>query len=107
MFETNIDWTRWILSLIAIIGIMGGFAMVLKQIQMRRMGGKVGALKIFNNINPMRLNVVETRLVDARNKVCIIEKDDMEYTVVFTPGQATLIEAKTKPVKTSEEDNAA
>jgi len=73
---------------------MGGFAIILNVVKQKRSMGltfKNPITELKSNLQKNRLDVVETRLVDAQNKICIIRKDDTEFTLFVTPSSATLL----------------
>jgi flagellar protein FliO/FliZ len=54
-----------------------------------------------------RLAVVETLMIDARHKLCIVRRDGSEHLIVVGPTSMTLVEAGFAPQLVSEPEAAA
>ncbi len=83
---------RAIGSLLIVLGLLGGCAVLL-----RRYGHKITGLTFTpaTGAKP-RLSVVETKLIDARNKLVLVRRDGIEHLLLISPTTTTVVEANVK-----------
>lgn len=94
MTDDTISLIRFIAAFLFVLGLMGGLALVMRWVNNR--SGAVPARK-------RRLQVVETRAVDARRKLVLVRRDGVEHLVLTGPSGDTLIESRLE----SGQDNAS
>lgn len=77
-----VNIARFVLSFVVVIGLIGGFAWVLRRYGAGRItaGGKG------------RLAVVEIAPVDAKRRLVLIRRDAVEHLVLLSPTSETVIE---------------
>jgi flagellar protein FliO/FliZ len=82
-------------SLLIVLGLMAGCAVLL-----RRYGHKVTGMS-FSPANKAkaRLEVVETKLIDARSKLLLIRRDTVEHLLIVSATGAVVIESSITPDK--------
>ncbi|GAK34320.1 putative protein [alpha proteobacterium Q-1] len=87
-----------ILSLLFVIGLIGGLAFIL-----RRWSGMGGQPLIRTGRTDRRLVVLETRQIDARNKLVLIQCDGDEHLVLIGPSTCLQItsDRQTQPTPQS------
>lgn len=76
---------RIVISLVAVLGMIGGGALIAKRMGFAAPGGALGGKK--------RLSVVETMALDARRRVAIIKCDDAEHLIMLGASGETLVAA--------------
>lgn len=81
----SLEILRAIFSLIAVLGLIGISALVLKQFRHLAASGGV--------IRERRLSIVETLGVDARRKLAIIRCDGREHLVLLSAASETIIDS--------------
>lgn len=74
---------RIVISLVAVLGMIGGGALIAKRMGFAAPGGALGGKK--------RLSVVETMALDARRRVAIIKCDDTEHLIMLGASGETLV----------------
>ena len=74
---------RIVISLVAVLGMIGGGALIAKRMGFAAPGGALGGKK--------RLSVVETMALDARRRVAIIKCDDAEHLIMLGASGETLV----------------
>ena len=79
---------RIVISLVAVLGMIGGGALIAKRMGFAAPGGALGGKK--------RLSVVETMALDARRRVAIIKCDDTEHLIMLGASGETLVAADIK-----------
>ncbi|MCB9982254.1 MAG: flagellar biosynthetic protein FliO [Rhodospirillales bacterium] len=81
---------KMVLALVFVLGLMGLLALAMKQLGL---GGKVSAPG-----TKRRLKVVETMPLDARHRMALIQRDDVQHLVIFGPNGETVVETNIAPV---------
>lgn len=81
---------KMVLALVFVLGLMGLFALVMKQLGL---GGKVNVPG-----TKRRLKVIETAALDARHRMALIQRDDVQHLVIFGPNGETMVETNIAPV---------
>ena len=80
-----------ILSLLFVIGLIGGLAFIL-----RRWSGLGGQPLIRSGRADRRLSIMETRQIDARNKLVLIQCDGDEHLVLIGPSSCLQIKSESQ-----------
>lgn len=79
-----VDIARFILSFVVVIGLIGGLAWVLRRYGAGRIataGGRKG-----------RLGVVEVAIIDARRRLVLVRRDDVEHLLLLSATGETVVE---------------
>lgn len=77
------DYLRFLMAFIFVIGLMGGFYLILKRLNLGNMQMTAGK---------RRLRVVESLMLDSRHRAVILQRDDKEHLVILSPTSETVIE---------------
>ena len=77
------ELARISLALVAVLGMIGGGALIAKRMGFAGAASALGGKK--------RLSVVETMALDARRRVAIIKCDDAEHLIMLGASGETLI----------------
>lgn len=80
---------KMVLALVFVLGLMGLLALVLKKLGL---SGRVQAAG-----SQPRLKIIESIPVDARRRVAIIQRDDVQHLVIFGPNGETVVETNIPP----------
>ena len=83
-------YLRFFFALIFVLGLIGGSAWFLKRFLLER-----GAHR--NAKGPGRLEIVETKMIDARRKLILLRRDSVEHLLILGPNQETVIEKEIHP----------
>ena len=92
----DVQYVRFILALLFVLGLIGLLAFLL-----RRFG--LGGIRISPAFRPKgrnaepRLAVVEVATVDARHRLVLVRRDNVEHLVLFGPNSDLLIESNIVP----------
>lgn len=78
------DYLRFLLALIAVLGLIGLFAWIARRF---RLGGLAGA-----TTNSGRLDVIETLPIDGRQRLLLIRRDDREHLLLIGQERSMVIE---------------
>lgn len=82
----GVDPFRIVFSFLLVVGLIGACAGVLKWYIKKHPGGipfqKDGA----------RLKILETRMIDAKRKLVLIQRDEQEHLLLLSPSGEMLIE---------------
>lgn len=81
----TVDFPRFILSFLLVLGLIGLLWLFLK-----RYGNKAGALLGAKEAG--RLQVLETRYLDSKRKLMLVKRDDAEYLLLLGEGGNLVIE---------------
>lgn len=91
----ELDFLRLLLSLVVVLGLMGGLAFLIKKL------GLAGAQPLQKS-GKKNLEVVETLPLDARRRAVILRNKDKEHLVILGASSETLIETRdAKPDQSS------
>ena len=82
----NENYLRFILALVFVIGLIGVLAYTA-----RRLGFGFPAQSIKGR-NDRRIGVVEVAPLDARRRLILVRRDDVEHLLVVSPTSETVIE---------------
>lgn len=90
------DFFRLILALLLVLGMMGGLSFALRKL------GLAQSIKIQSGGKP-RLSITESLPLDARRRVVLIRRDNVEHLVILNANGETLLESGivTQPVDSS------
>jgi flagellar protein FliO/FliZ len=78
-------YSQFVLALVfvlALIGILGALA--------RRLG--LGGIRAANGSSERRISIVEVRPLDAKRKVILLRRDQVEHLIIIGPASELLIE---------------
>ena len=84
-----------VLALLFVIGLMLVFVWLMKYIQQH--ANKSGLFKKIKH-NP-RIDVLETRRIDAKHSLVLIKRDDVEHLLLLSHSQGLLVESNIKKGK--------
>lgn len=87
---------RIVIALIAVLGMIGGGAMLARRMGFTTPGASLGGKK--------RLALVETMTLDARRRVAIIKCDETEHLIILSANSETLIASDIEGAPQSLED---
>ncbi len=76
-------------ALVFVLGLMGGLALLLKKL------GLSGVAP--SSQGDKRLKMVEVLPIDARRRLAIIQRDDVQHLVIFGVNDETVIETNITP----------
>lgn len=82
----TVDPFRILFSFLLVIGLIGLCAGVLKWYLKKNPGG------LPFQKDGVRLKVLETRMIDAKRKLVLIQRDEQEHLLLLSPNSETLIE---------------
>ncbi len=92
----TVDYSRFVLAFIFVLGLIGLFYVVLK-----RYGNSYKIYKANENTSN-RLDVIEARYIDARRKLMLVRRDNVEHLILLAEGRETVIETGIEPVAAKE-----
>lgn len=78
------SYLRFVLALVFVVGMIGALAYVAKR-----------SLPMFRNINTgpaRRIAIVEVTPLDARRRLVLLRRDDVEHLVILGPNSETVVE---------------
>lgn len=81
----NVDPLRILFSFGVVLALIGLMALALRYIATRKPGWAMQQ-------QGARLTIVETRMIDARRKLVLAKRDDVEYLLLIAPESETLLE---------------
>lgn len=88
------------MDIFEILRYLGALLLVLALVGLAGLAARrFGIPGIANSKSSRRLAVVETLMLDARNKLCIVRRDDREHLIVMGPNGASVVEAGFAPVE--------
>ena len=93
----TVDYSRFALAFIFVLGLIGLFSMLLK-----RYGNSYKVYGVKEG-EKSRLEVVESRFIDARRKLMLVKRDDVEHLILLAEGRETVIETGIKGKKDVQE----
>lgn len=88
---------RLIAALAFVVALMGGLALILKKLGYANIHAKAK--------NARRLKIIETLPLDARRRLALIQRDDVQHLVILGGTHETVIETGIKPVQTDGDDS--
>jgi flagellar protein FliO/FliZ len=78
-----VNIARFLLSFVVVIGLLGGLAWVLR---------RYGTGRITTAGGKGRLGVVEVSIVDAKRRLVLIKRDDVEHLLLLSPTSEMIVE---------------
>lgn len=84
-----VSYIKFLVALIFVLSLMVGLAYLLK-----RFGLAQGRIM---NPGQRRLRIVEILPLDARRKLMMIERDNVQHLVILSPAGETVVETNIKP----------
>ncbi len=87
---------RAIAALVFVVALMGGLAILLKRL------GFSGAVQV--KTGKKRLKLIETLPLDARRKLAIVERDNVQHLILLGGNDETVIETGFKGVNNETDD---
>ncbi|MBX2835060.1 MAG: flagellar biosynthetic protein FliO [Micavibrio sp.] len=85
------EYLRMFAALLFVLGLMGGFALIVKKLGL-------GGVQAQNITAKKRLKLIESMQIDARRRVVIIQRDDIQHLLMIGANGETVIETDIKPV---------
>lgn len=89
-------YLRLMASLMLVLGLMGGLALLLKKL------GLAG--QVINASGQKRLKVVEALPLDARRRLVLLQRDDVQHLVILGHETETVVETGIKPSDNASHD---
>ena len=83
------EFLRMLAALLFVLGLMGGLVIALKKM------GLNGAVEAAPK--QKRLRVIEALALDARRRLVLIQRDDVQHLVILGANEETVIETGIKP----------
>ena len=83
----TIDPLRFVLASVFVLGLLWVFAISLKKFGQKALSTKLGG--------EGRISVIETRYIDAKNKILLIRKDEKEFLLLISEGKASVLDSST------------
>lgn len=80
---------KMVAALVFVLGLMGILALVLKHLGLSGRVNTPGTKR--------RLKLVESMPLDARHRLALIQRDDVEHLVIFGPNGETVVETNITP----------
>ena len=91
------DWTQYLLALFVLGGLLGAFGLVAYAIQRGWIFNQLTGLTRMVGSEEPRLRIRESRIIDPRRRIVIIQADDEEHIVLLGAESETVL--KTQPAK--------
>lgn len=89
-----IDFTRFFLAFVLVLGLIGAMAFVLK----RYRSSVVSWMGVGKENGGGRLQVVETQYLDAKRRLVLVRRDNVEHLLLLADGRETVVEAGIKKI---------
>lgn len=83
----SVDYLRFVASLALVLGLLLGAAYAL-----RRWGHRIPGLALPGATRTDRLAVIASLPVDARRRLVLVRRDDVEHLLLLEPAGTTVIE---------------
>lgn len=93
----TVDYAQFTMAFLLVIGLIGLMALAMRRFgdPAKRFGGKNAET---------RLRVVETRLLDSKRRLVLIERDHRQHLLLLGEQRETLIESFEKPATAPQQD---
>ncbi|MCC6598349.1 MAG: flagellar biosynthetic protein FliO [Alphaproteobacteria bacterium] len=85
------SYLKLLASLTLVLGLMGGLALLLKKLGL---AGQVASA----SGQQKRLKVIEAVALDARRRLVLLQRDDVQHLVILGAESETVIETAIKPL---------
>lgn len=82
----TVDYSRFALAFVFVLGLIGLFSALLK-----RYGNAHQIYKAKDTES--RLDIIEARFIDARRKLVLVKRDNVEHLLLLAEGRETVIES--------------
>lgn len=92
------DILKLLASLIFVVALMGGLAMLIRKLGLAENARVSGTVK--------RLKIVESLPLDPRRRAVLLRCDDKDHLVIIGPNGETVVKTDLKPVKDPVKDKA-
>lgn len=93
----TVDPIRFVFASFFVLGLLGLLAVFLKYYGKKTFGQKVFSGKLFAlNHGAGRVTIVETQYIDAKSKLLLVKRDDVEHLLLVSEGKATVVESGIK-----------
>jgi flagellar protein FliO/FliZ len=86
-------YTRFLLALVAVVALLGLFAWMARRLGLASRVGAAGGRR--------RLAVVEAAPIDAKRRLVLLRRDDVEHLVLLGPDGAIVVERGIAPPSAS------
>jgi len=86
---------KLVMALMFVVALMTGLAHVLKRFGLSNSGTLSG--------KDARLKIVDTIHLDARRKMMLVQRDDVQHLVIIGTASETVVETGIKPVQNQEQ----
>ena len=81
------DYLRMIFALLFVLGLIGVLYLLARQYAARRLGFGLGS-----GVAGGRLAVVEARAIDARRRLVLVRRDEVEHLLLLGPDRDVVVE---------------
>ena len=81
----TVNYFKFLLSLLFVLGLIGGFALIAKRLGM----GNRGPVK---RKKGKRLSIIETITLDAKRRMVLVRRDDAEHLLLIGASSEQVIE---------------
>jgi len=85
------EFLRMIFALLFVVALMGGFAYLLKRL------GLNGAMAANEGKTKKRLKLIETLQLDARRRLVLVQRDDVQHLLIIGANEESVIETGITP----------
>jgi len=82
----TVNYFKFLLSLLFVLGLIGGFTLIAKRLGM----GNRGPVK---RKKGKRLSIIETISLDAKRRIVLVRRDDAEHLILIGSSTEQVIEA--------------
>ncbi len=83
-----VSYIKFIVALVFVLALMGGLALLLKKMGLAQGRVMTGGTR--------RLKIIEVLPLDARRKLMMIARDDVQHLVILSPTGETVVETQIK-----------
>jgi flagellar protein FliO/FliZ len=97
----TVSIARFVFSFLIVLGLIGLFALALRRWPVLR------GMATTVTTSSHRLKIIEQRAIDVRNKLVLVQRDDVQHLLLVSGEQATVVESNIAPRKVSEVSDAA
>ncbi len=82
---------KLIAALVLVLGLMGGLSLILRKL------GLSGVPLAENQGRKKRLKLIESMPLDARRRLVLVQRDDVQHLIVMSAQGETVVESNIKP----------
>jgi len=80
------DYVRFLGGLLIVLGLIAGLAWAARRFDLARLIGAAGPAR------GQRLAVLESRMIDPRRRLVLVQRDDVAHLIVLGPNSETVVE---------------